>query len=60
MGSEVRVTGKGSSRMVIAVRVEVFFNVDGFGFLMVMFIVSTFVLKGVIRGQETADKDKGG
>jgi hypothetical protein len=58
IGSEVGVTGEGSAVMfVITIGVEVFFNVDDFGFLMIMVIVSTFMFKSVVEGKET-DEDE--
>jgi hypothetical protein len=53
ISSEVRVTGKGSAAMVITFRVEVFFDINEIGFLVVLFIVSTLVLKGVAKSKET-------
>lgn len=58
--SEVGVTGKGSAVgvvVVITIRVEVFFDIDDFGFLVIMLIMSTLVLKGVVKGKET-DENK--
>jgi hypothetical protein len=58
IGSEVGVTGEGSAVMfVITIRVEVFFNVDDFGFLMIMVIVSTLVFKSVVEGKETDENE---
>jgi len=52
ISSEVRVTGEGSATVVIAFRVEVFFDVNDIRFLMVVIIVSTLVLKGVAKSKE--------
>jgi len=58
IGSEVGITGEGSAVMfVITIRVEVFFNVDDFGFLMIMVIVSTLVFKSVVEGKETDENE---
>jgi len=54
--SEVGVTGKGSAIgivIIITIRSKVFFNIDNIGFLVIVIIVSTLVLKGVIKGKET-------
>jgi len=44
IGSELGVTGKSSSGMVITFGVKLFFNIDKFGFLVVLVVVSTLVL----------------
>jgi len=58
--SEVRVTSEGSAIgvvVVITIGVEVFFNIDDIGFLVIVMIMSTLVLKGVVKGKET-DENK--
>jgi len=58
--SEVGVTGEGSAILVviiISIRVEVFFNVDNIGFLMIVVIVSTLVFKSVVKGNEADEND---
>jgi hypothetical protein len=58
IGSEVGITGEGSAVMfVITIRAEVFFNIDDFGFLMIMGIVSTLVFKSVVEGKETDENE---
>jgi len=58
VGFEVRVTGEGSSSVVVTIRVEVFFNVNDFRFLMILFIVGTLVFETVVEGQETHEDDR--
>jgi len=58
--SEVGVTGEGSAILVviiISIRVEVFFNVDNIGFLMIVVIVGTLVFKSVVKGNEADEND---
>jgi hypothetical protein len=58
IGSEIGITGERSAVMfVITIRVEVFFNVDDFGFLMIMVIVGTLVFKSVVEGKETDENE---
>jgi len=57
ISSEVRVTSEGSAVMVIAFRIEVFFDVNDIGFLVVVIIVSTLVLKSVAKSKETNEKE---
>jgi len=52
VGSHVGVTGQGSASVVVAVGVEVFFDIDDIGFLEVLFVVSTLVLEGGAEGDE--------
>jgi len=52
VGSEVRITGKGSSGMVVSFKVEIFFNRFICGFGMILRIMSTLVLKGVAKSEE--------
>jgi hypothetical protein len=52
VGSELGITSKGSSCMVITIRVEVFFNIDEFRLLMVLVIVGTLVLKSIAKSEE--------
>jgi len=51
--SNVGVTGEGSAVMVIAIGVEVFFNINDFGFFHLLMIVGTLVFKGVADSQES-------
>jgi len=53
VGSEVGVTGKGSSSVVISFNVEIFFDGFNCGFRMILGIVSTLVLKGMAKSEET-------
>jgi len=58
--SEVGVTSECSAIgvvIIITIRVEVFFDIDNIGFLVIVLIMSTFVLKGVVKGKET-DENK--
>jgi len=58
--SEVGVTSKGSAIavvIVITIRVEVFFDIDDIGFLMIVKIMTALVFKGVVKGKET-DKNE--
>jgi len=58
--SEVGVTGEGSAIVIviiITIRVEVFFNVDNIGFLVIVVIVSTLVFKSVVEGNETDENE---
>jgi hypothetical protein len=56
VSSKVRVTGEGSSRMVITFRVEVFFDIFDGSFLMFLFIMSTFMFEGLSKSEETDDE----
>jgi len=60
IGSEVGITGEGSAIgivIIITIRVEVFFNVDNSGFLVIVVIVSTLVFKSVVEGNETDENE---
>jgi len=43
--------------IIITIRVEVFFNVDNSGFLVIVVIVSTLVFKSVVEGNETDENE---
>jgi hypothetical protein len=53
VSSELGITGKGSSSMIITFGIEFFINHFESRFLMVLIIVSTLVLKGVAKSKET-------
>jgi hypothetical protein len=53
--SKVRVTGEGSSGVVITFKVEIFFDIFEGSFLMVLFIMSTFMFEGLSKSEETDD-----
>jgi hypothetical protein len=43
--------------IVITIRVEVFFDIDDIGFLMIVVIVSTLVFKSLVEGKETDENE---
>jgi hypothetical protein len=57
ISSEVGITSESSAAMVIAFRVEVFFDVNDIRFLVVVVIVSTLMLKSVAKSKETNEKE---